>query len=496
MYGYGYLIPFKPSGVTYDPDAQAYFDAIGDVPLYAKTAINQLDLDLKSILGGDLSAVGMFYPFPPTRGMFQGWREFISNAVNGNQVYTTANPANPSPLYNFPYASVGVNGAYFWGGGAYRTGWVPSAELTLNDTAFACVYSDTDIAFNGFDHGAFNSSTQSMIFQKRSATNICQSDMYGTNTASGRLSYTGTGAKGVYISNRRTSTDFKIYENGVEKDSNILSQGTLPTVEVLINGYKTGATNGVGSNNNCACLIYFKRSLTLVEVPLINTALQNYAININRTGTYDATVISDGDSHFAYWNSAFMREFNAQFWGLPMNIQNLAVSGQTLVNMNTNDATNLYPKIQSGRGTYYLICGGGTNDISAGTSAATTWTNMQTYVANAKADAAGKGVTLKAVHIPLYNREYVADASILAQDVYNELVRNNYAVGDLYVDLPANYSAKRSNYGSDAAFIAAVRAFCQDSDYYYDSPGIHLVDAPLGYPAVAILIADKIKLDM
>ena len=90
----------------------------------------------------------------------------------------------------------------------------------------------------GYEHGAFQSATQSMIFQKRSAANACSSDMYGTNVASGRLSYTGTGASGVYISNRRTSTDFKFYENGVEKDSLAATAGSLPSVEVLINGYK------------------------------------------------------------------------------------------------------------------------------------------------------------------------------------------------------------------------------------------------------------------
>ena len=478
-------------GDEYDPDAQAYFDAIGDVPLYDKIATNQLVLDLKAGLSDGLAGVAMFYPFPATRGMFEGWREFISNSINGNQVYKTTNTANPAPLYNFPRAFVGVTGATFWGGGAYRTGFVPSVELTLNDTAWADVKPDTDIAQNAYEHGAFNSTTQSMIAIKRTAANLFQADMYGNTTTSGRLSYAATGAGGVYIVNRRSTTDYKVYENGVEKDSNASNQGTLPNVEVLINGYKTTTTNGGGSNNNCACLIYFKRSLTLSEVASVNTALQNYQVAKKRTGTYLASVIADGDSHFAYWNSGMMREFNAQFWGHAMNIQNIAVSGQAITNMNTNAATNLFPKIQSGRGDVFLLCGGCTNDISGGATAATAWANMQTWVANAKADGSGKGVNVRAIHFPLFNRDYVDTAKILEQDAFNELVRNNYAVGDYYVDFPAVYSAKRSDYGSDAAFIAAVLAYCADPNYYYD--GTHLIDGPLGYPVPAALLANQVK---
>jgi len=480
-------------GFRYDPDALAYFNAIGDVPTYAKLAINQRVLDFKSNLGG-LSAVGMCYFFPPTRQMFDGFREFKTNTINGNQVYTTTNTANPSPLYNFPRAFVGVNGASFWGGGAYRTGWVPSANLTIDSTSWAAVYSDTDIAIAGYNHGAFISSTQSMIFQKRDAANNCLCDMYGTNTASGRLTYSGTGASGVYIANRKSTTDFKIFENGVQKDSNVLTQGSLPNVEILINGYKTATTNGAASNHNCAALTYYSRALTTAEESLELISWQNFAIAIKRTGTYTASVISDGDSHFAYWNSGVMREFNAQFWGVPMNIQNIAVSGQSITDMNTGASANLFPKIQSGRGTYYLICGGCTNDISGGATAATAWANMQTYVANAKSNATGKGVTLKAIHIPLYNRDYVDAAKMLEQDIYNELLRNNYAAGDLYVDLPNSYSAKRSDYGSDAAFTAAVHTFCLDTAYFYD--GVHLVDAPLGYPVVATLVANALRTEL
>lgn len=492
-FGFGFDSMIKGGGVSYDPDAQLYFDAVGDIPVYAKEAINQRVLDFKTNLGG-LSAVSMFYPFPPSRGMFEGWREFISNTINGNQIYTNTNTANPSPLYNFPRAFAGLNGASFWGVGGYRTGWIPSANLTIDNSAWAAIYQDTDIAIAGYEHGAFQSATQSMIFQKRSAANACLSDMYGTNVASGRLSYTGTGASGVYISNRRTSTDFKFYENGVEKDSLAATAGSLPSVEVLINGYKTATTNGTPSNNTCGALCYYSRGLTLAEVSAENTSWQNFKTAMNRTGTYDASVISDGDSHFAYWNSGFMREFNAQFWGDSMNINNIAISGTTVTVMNSGAATNLFPKIQSGRGNYYLICGGGTNDISAGTSAATTWANMQTYVANAKANASGKGVTLKAVHIPLYNRSYVDPLKSMEQDAYNELLRNNYAVGDLYIDLPAEYSAKRSDYASDLAFTNAVTAFVADTNYFYD--GTHLVDAPLGYPVIAALVADAIKIDM
>jgi lysophospholipase L1-like esterase len=332
-----------------------------------------------------------------------------------------------------------------------------------------------------------------MIFNKRDGTNNCFADMYGTNTASGRASYVGAGEPGVYIANRRSSTDYKLYLNNIVKKSNTATQGSVPGIEVLLNGYKTTTTNGAGSNDNLMAIAYYTRSLTPTEVAAETVSWQNFAVAIKRTGTYAASVICDGDSHFAYWDSGFMREFHAQFWGNCINIQNIAVSGQLATDMSTNAATNLYPKIQAGRSTYYYIAGGGTNDIAGGASAATVFSTQQTIITNLKANAASKGVALVAIMIPLYNRLYAGnDAAILAQDAYNELVRNNVGVGDYYADFPSQYSAKLSDYsGNTTNFINAVRAYANDTNYFYD--GTHLINGALGYPVPAAIIAQKIK---
>jgi hypothetical protein len=239
-----------------------------------------------------------------------------------------------------------------------------------------------------------------------------------------------------------------------------------------------------------ATICYYSRSLTPSEVAAENTSWANFQSAIKRSGNYQISVIGDGDSHFAYWNSLMMRSVNWDLNQWETNINGIAVSGQTLATMVANAPTNLYPKIQPNRGNYYLLCGGGTNDISAGASAATTWANMQTYILNAKTNASSKGVTLTAVLFPLFNRDYIDSAKILEQDNYNELLRNNYDPSDIYVDFPAEYSAKKSDYPNDAAFIAAVYAFCADTNYFYD--GTHLVDAPLGYPVPARLMTDEI----
>ena len=217
MIGFGFgLNKRRPSGVSYDPDAQAYFDAIGDLPVYVKNAINQRVLDFKNNLG-DLTAVAHWLPFPVTQNKFDGFREFISNSVIGTQVYNQSNAVNPSPLYNLPRALSGNQGCTFWGNttqgiGAYRTGFIPSTELTLNDTAWAAIYQDTDTASGGYGHGAFQSSTQSFIFQKYDASNYQYADMYGTTITSGRARYTGDGSGGVFIANRTASNDFKFYK--------------------------------------------------------------------------------------------------------------------------------------------------------------------------------------------------------------------------------------------------------------------------------------------
>lgn len=500
MFGYGYRQGFKKSGVSYDADAQAYFDAIGDLPVYVKNAINQRVLDFKTNLGS-LSDVAFWLPFPVTQNKFDGFREFISNSVLGNQVYDTSNNANPSPNYQLPKALAGNQGLVYWGAspniGAYRTGFVPSTELTLNDTCWAAIYQDTDIANAGFNHGAFNSTTQSFIFQKRSATDTQYADMYGNTTTSGRAQATGvTGAGSVFIANRRSTTDFKLYRNGTQVASTAAAQGSLPTVEVLLNGYKTTTTNGGGSNNTIGSICYYTRSLTPTEVAAENASWAAFATAMKRTGTYQATVLLDGDSHTVYHNAALMRRIMWNMKDYEINHVDIGVSGQTMVNMISNDATNLYPRIINGNGVHYLIVGGNTNDISGGTSAATAYANLQTYINDAKTNAAGKGVTLKAICIPLFNRLYTGDdAKIIAQSDYNDLVRAGWSgFADFFVEIPEPYSSKRSDYGSDAAYITAVRAFANNTTYFMD--GTHLVDGTLGYPSIADLITPVIIADL
>lgn len=483
----------------YDRDAQIYFDAIGDLPVYVKNAINQRVLDFKANLGS-LSDVAFWLPFPVTQTKFGGFREFISNSVMGNQVYDTSNNANPSPNYQLPKALAGNQGLVYWGTtpniGAYRTGFVPSTELTLNDTCWAAIYQDTNLASAGFNHGAFNSSTQSMIFQKLDASNLQYADMYGNTITSGRARYTATGTGKIFIANRRSTTDFKLYKNGTQVASTSAAQGSLPSVEVLLNGYKTTTTNGQGSNDTLGSICYYNRSLTPAEVTAENTSWENFATAMKRTGTYEATILLDGDSHTVYHNAAWMRRIMWNMQSYEINHVDIGVSGQTMANMIANDATNLYPRIIAGNGTHYLIVGGNTNDISGGTSAATAYTNLQTYVNDAKTNASSKGVTLKVICIPLFNRLYTGDdAKIIAQSDYNNLVRAGWSgFADFFVEIPEPYSSKRSDYASDAAYITAVRAFANNTTYFMD--GTHLVDGTLGYPAIADLITPVIIADL
>ena len=485
MYGYGYRGTFKPATTVWDADAQAYFDSIGDVPAYAKSAINQRILDLKS--AGLWTNLKALYLFPPSNTMTGSIREARNNTVVG--ALANSGGANSAPLYLCLRALTGNQGLTCFSTGHFRTNLIPSTSLTLNDSAFSIVCQDQDATNAGYTIGALNSGTQNIIFQKRNGSGNAIAQMYNNTAGQGLVSVAYDGSGGNFIVNRTSNTSFKLYKNGSQIASSSSTGGSLPSLQMVINGY---STTGNGNGNTIGGVAIYGASLSAGQIASESASWQTFRTAMKRTGTYDASVLVDGDSHTVYWNANIVQQIMRRLDSYEINYQDFGVSGQTMATMIANDATNVYPKIVSGKGTYYLICGGGTNDASAGTSAATMYANLQTYISDAKANATGKGVTLKAVVMPLFNRPFLGDdAKVMVQSNYNDLVRSGWAgFADFFVEIPEPWSSKRSDYASDALYITAVRAFCANTTYFYDST--HLVSGVNGYEAIGDLIADEI----
>lgn len=491
MYGYGYNNTFKTTsgGASYDPDAQAYFDSIGDVPTYMKVAISNRIVAFKA--NGTWANMKLFLPFSPTKTMFGGLRDAKTNAVDGTQVYTTSNTANPSSLYNFPRALNGLSGLNYWGDGAFQTG-LNTSTLTQNDTCIAAIYQDEQILTSGYNHGAFGGSTSALIFQKNTASAKTVTGFgYTNSTSTGKTSYTSAIDGGVFIQN--IDADNEMWEDGVSKDTVVGTAGTQPSLDFLLNGYSTSTNNGAGSNDTLGAISIYGEALTDGEIAQENIDWQTFQTESKRTGTYDFSVMMDGDSHSVYWNSSWFRNMCYNLSGLAeIYTSQIGVSGQAMTDMVTNQSTNLFPKVQSSYGKLYIVVEGGTNDISGGATGATTLTNLETYCAALKAEALSKSVTVEIIVPTMFNRMYTGnDTAILEQDLFNVgLIAGDAGSVDHVIQMADPYTNYRSDYGSDAAFISDVRAITALTPY---TDGTHLSDIDTGYPHVAGLITDYIK---
>lgn len=475
------------SVVPYDPDAQIYFDSIGDVPTYAKVAISNRVVAAKA---NGTYPFTYWQPLPPTTSMLDGHREFVSDSVVGTQVYSASNPVNPSPLYNFPRALACLNGFSYWGAGAYLMG-IDADSLSASDMCTFISYPDSDANNIGYNFGAFGGSTSAFLFQKNDASGNVTGFALTNNTGTGKMVYAGDGSDRRFFINK--ATDSTLWGNGVLKKTIAGSAGSFPPLELLHNGGKTSANNFGGSNEVMGTICVYANSLTPTKIATEDADWATFLSAMKRTGTYDFSVIQDGNSHTVYWNSSMFRNINYNLAGLAeVNAVQMGISGQDLDAMIARLATDIYPKIVAGKGKYYMFVYEGTNQIGGGSTAAQTIALMETYCAGIKSNASGKGVTIEIITATLYNRKFTGnDNLILESDDYNVLLLAG-GVGsvDHVIQLADPYTTYRSDYGSDAAFISAVRSFTVAPLYHDDT---HLSNIDTGYPFLSGLISDYIK---
>ena len=496
MFGYSYNSTFKKVTTNgNDPDAQAYFDSIGDVPVYAQTAWNNFVVGLKanSIHTNLIHAL----PFLPTRTKFGSLREYVSDSVLGTQVYTNINAVNPSPLYNFPRAWGSLNGLTSFNGGAssdgaFQTGLV--ANSFANPRTIASIYQDDDALNGGFNYGSFGGSTADNLFQKNTASaKTVRTDGFTNSASTGRVDYTSVldGIRHI----QTIDTDLNVYENGVNKGTKASTGGSAGTPEYLLGGYRTSGTNGPAAHQTCGLWMVFNKELDSSEVSALDALMATYQTEIKRTGTYDFSVLMDGDSHTVYYNSQLFQNTMFDLAGLAeINGIQLGVSGTDFDGMLAVQTAKVLPRIVTMGGNYYVIVWEGTNQISGGSTAAASLTLLNTYCGNLKTEAAGKGITLKTIVPTLMARLFTGeDAKILTSGEYNtDLIGSTPANVDHVIQIASPYASYRADFASDALFITDQRAKANNTTYFAD--GIHLVDGVNGYQtAVGTPVADLIK---
>jgi hypothetical protein len=231
MIGFGITprIPFSKNG-GYDADAITYFNLVGDIPTFAKDAINDRIVAFKA--NGTWTGLKQCLLFPYTESKTEILRD-------ARHLTITAELAAPAAITT-PFitrAAYGSNGGVsFDTNGVCKTNLVPSVSLTLNSTCIAIGFPSDTTAKAAFSLGCFTGATQTMTFMRRDAGNACYADAYNNTVGTGRASQAGAdGGKGVYIMNRQSNTNFKLRKNGSTIASSTSGGGTLPSNQFIIN---------------------------------------------------------------------------------------------------------------------------------------------------------------------------------------------------------------------------------------------------------------------
>jgi hypothetical protein len=236
MYGYGYKYSNQSSGDDIDPDAQAYFDLIGDIPVYAQNAWNDFVLGCKAM--NIWTRWTQIIPFLPTESILAGYTD-AKTLTNTCTIYEGA-VAITAPTYLTPSCWVGSAGANWSKFGIVRTGWNPSLNwASVNSTAYVISFSTSAKADPGYSWGADTNATTTNAFIRRSGANAAVAYFHGNTANAGSLSAAAIGsARGTFIMNRTASNSAKMFFNGVELRHNTGTQTmNLPNKQTYLNAY-------------------------------------------------------------------------------------------------------------------------------------------------------------------------------------------------------------------------------------------------------------------
>jgi hypothetical protein len=216
--------PVIPPSVTYDTNAQQFFDSTGIADTTQKTAINSLVKQLKdSLLWSQFVAI---YPM-----------------VGGSSATTKWNlkdPRNIDPAYRLTFNGSPV----FSGSGVLFPTTSDYADTHLTDSAIGgfnnsaiSYYSTTQNTVDGYDMGCSDNTmyyNEFAVYNSSDASNWFGYDAFGIAPAS---------TVGLFMLSS-TATDVKRYENGIATDSKGSAPVTGYTNMDILLGTVAGASSG------------------------------------------------------------------------------------------------------------------------------------------------------------------------------------------------------------------------------------------------------------
>jgi len=474
----GYLISLidsfgiKMSGVSYNPNAQLLFDAVGDVPEVVKPFYSDL---IQSFEDSGVWANANFWAIlcVPSLNAFNSLIEIKSLTIQSS-FYDTG--AISAPYNNARQAIPTFAGYSFRSNGYIRTGFIPSAKQTLNNSSEFIVNYSTETGVATFNYGSFTGATVSTAFSIRLNTNALVGDAYSTTVGSGRVSVASTdGISGVYIKNRRSSTYMSIVKNGIVVGSNTSANGTLPAVETYLNTFNSSGVAQTRRNQSpISAWGSFGTGITSQQETDLSTALSTWQIAMERKENIATKqIVLDGNSHTVYWLAQMFTTIQYNTIVTGWKYTNTGVSGQTTAQMLSDYAAEIAPLYSASLTRNIYIPVEVTNDLFLGATIQQAKDNYEDLCLAAQATG------YEVYSVPIMCRNYSGNTGRtqtqwnLVCDEFNQWLVANYATfSDGLVPINTQTFIWRSSYASDAAYNTAVASLIAASPFY---DGTHLI---------------------
>lgn len=249
-------------GVSYDADAQAYFNANTLITSTAdKNAINTFYLGLKS--DGIYTKIKAMYL--PIWGSAASCKWNLVNPVDTNAAFRLTFATG----FTFSSGGMTPNGT-----SAYAdTFLIPSSNLSQNNNHIS-YYSRTNVNTTQVEIGATTSGNPpSSILEIRTS-----GVTYLNLSSNAYVTYTDANSQGFYIGSRTASNVIKLYKN----NSNVASGTTAST------GQSNNALSLCAQNNGTTRLYYSTKQCAFASIGegLDNTEAANFYTRVNTLMTY------------------------------------------------------------------------------------------------------------------------------------------------------------------------------------------------------------------
>ena len=248
-------------GVSYDPDAQAFFTASGLTGATNLTAINNLVVALKGF--GIWTKMKAIYPIVGGTAALHKWN--LKNPLDTNAAFRLTFNGGMT------HSSTGV---LFNGVNSYGNTFLNGTAFTTNHLSF---YSRTLAVNTQIEMGVFEGPPNKLLHIRPAANYIAGDTVSLINYT------TTTDARGFWLGTKRANNDREVYRNGVSQSTSTVNDATVFPIHPIYIGARNFNNSGIDFPTSKECAFAsLGDGLTDTEAANFYTAVQAYNTTLSR----------------------------------------------------------------------------------------------------------------------------------------------------------------------------------------------------------------------